>query len=348
MGSMARRSALIVFPALALAFSASCASAVTEHAPDSSAARTSAPASTRSSAAAGSSSSVTKSAAAPGSVSPAATNASTTALSVLAGIRIARETPAGYVRAKFRHWVDADGDGCNTREEVLVAESSSTAQVSWPGCKVIEGDWVSAYDGVAVTDPSNLDIDHFVPLKEAWDSGAGSWSSSKREQYANDLSDVRALVAVTASSNRSKGEKDPPQWMPTNQAVFCSYLSDWVAVKARWRMSMDESEYRFIEKRLKGQCAGQTIAPWGSSAPATAPTGSGSVPATTAAPAATSPATSPATDDTVKGGLPSVHPGSFCTPKGAQGTYNGNIYVCSTTKTTGEPYKDGRARWRAA
>ena len=329
MKSMARRSTIIVFPVLALAFSVGCAAAVSEDRP----ATSSAAPDTR--AAGSTTSQVSKSAA-----------GDPTALSVLAGIRIAREVKSGYQRTKFRHWTDADGDGCNTREEVLIAETSSPAQVSWPGCKVVAGDWYSWYDNVATSDPAELQIDHFVPLKEAWDSGADRWTSARRQQFANDLSDERALTAVSSGRNQSKGEKDPPQWMPPHAAAQCTYLSDWVAVKARWKLSMDESEYRFIEKRLKGQCAGTTLAPWGSGSRPVAD--GGSVPGTTATTVAgPGPATDP-TEDTVKGALPTVKPGAFCTPKGARGTYNGSDYVCSTTRTTGEPYKDGRARWRAA
>lgn len=331
MGHVTRRSALLVFPTLSLVFSASCADAVTV--------RPSASGPAEASVAAPAATPVMSATVAKGAV-PAAT-----ALSLLSTIKVARETPAGYARAKFRHWTDEDGDGCNTREEVLIAESSSNAQVSYPGCKVLEGDWVSAYDGVSTSDPSGLDIDHFVPLKEAWDSGARSWSSAKREQFANDLSDARALVAVTASSNRSKGDKDPPQWMPPNTAVFCSYLSDWVAVKARWRLSMDQSEFGFVQKRLKGQCAGTETAAWGSGTGTQVPS-PGSTNGTTMA--TTAPLTTESPADTAKGSLPTVHPGSWCTPKGARGTYGGKTYVCSTTKTTGQPYSDGKARWRAA
>lgn len=336
MVTMGQKRAIIVFPALAVAFSVGCASAGSvPSGPQATAGVQLTAASTVSKASAG----------------PAGSPAASTALDVLARIPIRREQPAGYARSKFRHWVDADGDSCNTREEALIDESTSPAQVDPFGCKVIAGDWYSTYDKVTVTDPSGLDVDHVVALKEAWDSGAGRWTAAQREAFANDLSDPRALVAVTASSNRSKGEKDPPQWMPRNTAVHCTYLSDWVAVKSRWSLSMDESEYRFIEKRLKGQCAGTMLAPWGSApTPVTAPPGStattvptqGGTPSsgaqTTIAPTTTAPA---------KGGtLPTVKPGAFCSPQGAQGTYSGTAYVCSTTKTDGTPYSDGRARWR--
>jgi hypothetical protein len=335
MSSMARRSALIVFPALALAFSASCAAAGT--------AAESAGTSSAGFVAGGPTGSAS-------SVSKAAVP-SATALDLLGGIVVRKETPAGYARTKFKHWIDADGDSCNTREEVLIAESSSKAQVSYPGCKVIAGDWVSAYDGVAVTDPAGFDIDHFVPLKEAWDSGANVWSSARRQAFANDMSDARALIAVTASSNRSKGEKDPPQWMPSNSSYACTYLSNWVAVKSRWGLAMDQSEHGFIAKRLKGICAGTSAAPWGV---ADTPFGSGSSttpPATSPGSGATGTTTAPAPDSTAPKGAvaATVTPGAFCAPTGATGYSSaGKKYVCSTTNASGTPYAGGRARWRAA
>jgi hypothetical protein len=336
MVTMGQKRAIIVFPAIAIAFSVGCASAGSvPSAPQATAGVQLTAASTVSKASAG----------------PASSPAASTALDVLARIPIRREQPAGYARSKFRHWVDADGDSCNTREEALIDESTSPAQVDPFGCKVIAGDWYSTYDKVTVTDPSGLDVDHVVALKEAWDSGAGRWSAARREAFANDLSDARALVAVTASSNRSKGDKDPPQWMPRNTAVHCTYLSDWVAVKSRWSLSMDESEYRFVEKRLKGQCAGTMLAPWGSApSPVTTTPGSTAttVPIQGSTPSSGAQTTiAPATSAPAKGGtLPTVKPGAFCSPQGAQGTYSGTAYVCSTTKTDGTPYSDGRARWR--
>jgi hypothetical protein len=337
MTTMGQRRAIIIFPAIAVAFSVSCASAG------------SAPVGPQPAAGAQPAATSTVSKASAGA---ARTPATGVALDTLSRIPIRREQPAGYARSKFRHWVDADGDSCNTREEALIEESSSPAQVDMFGCKVLAGDWYSTYDKVTVTDPSGLDVDHVVALKEAWDSGAGKWSAARREAFANDLSDPRALVAVTASSNRSKGDKDPPQWMPRNTAMHCTYLSDWVAVKSRWSLSMDESEYRFIEKRLKGACSGTTIAPWGSPAPSPAAPSPGST-ATTVPTQGSTPSSgaqttiAPATTAPAKGGtLPTIKPGAFCSPQGAQGTYSGTAYVCSTTKTDGTPYSDGRARWR--
>ncbi len=85
------------------------------------------------------------------------------------------ERREGYDREVFRHWVDADGGGCDTRQEVLIRDAQSAPQMDPDRrCKVVGGVWVSLYDGRRVEQPSQLDIDHVVPLAEAWESGA--WS----------------------------------------------------------------------------------------------------------------------------------------------------------------------------
>jgi hypothetical protein len=170
----------------------------------------------------------------------ATTAISGTGLQLLARLATAPERPAGYDRALFVLWIDADHDGCDTREEVLIAESRTTAQTGL-GCRVT-GSWRSAYDGLTTTTASSFDIDHVVPLKEAWDSGAYGWTAARRRSYANDLGDFRSLRAVSATSNRSKGDKDPAQWLPSLTGFRCSYATDWVVVKVRWGLSVDSLE----------------------------------------------------------------------------------------------------------
>jgi hypothetical protein len=162
-----------------------------------------------------------------------------------------------YDRDNFNHWVSNNPSGCDTRFAVLVTESTTKTKIS--GCKVISGTWLSAYDGVTVTDPKKIDIDHMVPLKEAWESGASTWDSQKREEYANDLTHSEALVAVTAASNRAKSDRDPAKWLPTNTSFLCQYVSNWISVKTIWNLSIDSDEKAAMEKVLSG-CNGQTIA----------------------------------------------------------------------------------------
>jgi hypothetical protein len=282
-----------------------------------------------------------------------------TALSVLSTIVVQNEYKTGYLRSSFKHWIDANGNGCDTREEVLIAESQSKAQVDAYGCKVIEGDWLSPYDNVMHTNPSNLDIDHMIPLKEAWDSGAWKWSAAQRQSFANDLSDARALIAVTAGQNRSKSDRDPSNWIPPQKSYTCTYLSEWVAIKARWNLSMDQSEFGRIKNLLTASCATATIAPWGtapaSSTPATSQPTAGTSPAvasaTTLAPVVTTPnATSiDSTVPSVVSGVREVKPVRCKKAEfGQTGQYQGVPYVCSDQRKDGTRYAAGYYMWRPA
>lgn len=159
-------------------------------------------------------------------------------------LTVAREVRRGYDRDKFNHWVDADHDGCDTRREVLIAEARVKPTIT-PDCDLRGGRWFSYYDGQRTRDDSSFDIDHLVPLAEAWDSGARRWNSDTRERFANDLRDRRSLVAVTASSNRSKSDQDPREWMP-RPVARCRYVREWVAVKTRWRLTVDRREKRTL------------------------------------------------------------------------------------------------------
>jgi hypothetical protein len=154
---------------------------------------------------------------------------------------VAAEVAEGYDRDLFKHWIDADGDGCNTRKEVLIAEAKVKPNVSG-GCDLSGGQWYSPYDKVTTNNPSDFDIDHFVPLNEAWQSGAYAWSSTKRKEFANDLGFAKSLIAVTASSNRSKSDRDPPNWIPRNYDYLCEYVTSWVEVKLRWGLTADQPE----------------------------------------------------------------------------------------------------------
>ena len=164
---------------------------------------------------------------------------------------VGRERRAGYDREKFVHWVDADGDGCDTRDEVLRQEAVDDPTVG-AGCSLSGGEWFSWYDAEEVSDSSDLDIDHVVALAEAWASGARGWTRGTRQRFANDLGDRRSLTAVTASSNRSKSDGDPAEWLPRKKAR-CRYVRDWVVVKSRWRLRVDSAEKRTV-RRLVRRC----------------------------------------------------------------------------------------------
>lgn len=172
-------------------------------------------------------------------------------LTVLAMLPVSAEVRYGYDRSLFRHWVDADADGCDTRAEVLRQESTSPVQIT-TGCRITSGRWVSAFDGAQTVDPSTFDVDHVVPLAEAWDSGARDWDVTTRQAFANDLGFAGSLIAVSASSNRSKGDRDPAEWLPPDTSYRCTYVTTWIAVKYRWSLSIDPVEKASMKRDLNG------------------------------------------------------------------------------------------------
>jgi hypothetical protein len=164
-------------------------------------------------------------------------------------LRVTDEIRTGYKRDNFKHWISA-GNGCDSRKAVIISEAIVKPTVE-KGCVIKGGEWLSVYDLVKVTEATKLDVDHMVPLAEAWDSGAQSWDAKRRQMYANDQTDPRHLIAVTGSSNRSKSDQDPADWMPTNKAYACEYLTNWVSIKVRWALSVDKKEKEFIATNLK-------------------------------------------------------------------------------------------------
>jgi len=153
----------------------------------------------------------------------------------------------GYSRNLFKHWIDVDKDGCNTRYEVLIAEAIVKPKVG-ARCYLTGGKWRSPYDGKVFTNPTGLDIDHMVPLAEAWRSGAWAWTAAQRMDFANDLDDSRSLLAVTASLNRSKGDRDVAAWLPIK--AQCNYISNWIAVKWRFDLTVDPAEGEFLQNKI--------------------------------------------------------------------------------------------------
>ena len=159
--------------------------------------------------------------------------------------------PPAYDRKLYKHWVDADRDCLNTREEVLAAESLRPVEFDDKGCKVGKGSWYDPFTGERLTDPSALDVDHLVPLAEAHISGAHAWTPERKEAYANDLDHAETLIAVNAGVNRSKGSSDPAEWLPPNQSYRCEYARNWVIVKATWGLASDEEEDLAIQRVLQ-------------------------------------------------------------------------------------------------
>ncbi len=139
-------------------------------------------------------------------------------------------------------WADADGDCQSTRHEVLIAEADGPLTFGVGGCTVTFGLWNDPYTGGNFTNPSDLEIDHMVPLADAHRSGGWQWTTTQKRNYANDVAHTETLIAVDDGSNSSKGDRSPDQWLPPNTSYLCTYAIEWVSVKSSWSLTVTTSE----------------------------------------------------------------------------------------------------------
>lgn len=163
------------------------------------------------------------------------------------------ETNTGYSRGRFDDWTTRNG--CDTREWVLIDEARGGSR---RGCDMRGARWWSYLDGATTRNGSTFDIDHTVALAEAWGSGAKSWNRARRDAFANDLGYSQSLMAVSASSNRSKGDRSPGEWLPPRAAATCRLVQAWIAVKWRWGLSVDSREKSSLS-RLLSDCGKRVV-----------------------------------------------------------------------------------------
>ena len=162
-----------------------------------------------------------------------------TARTQLASLSVAADgSMTGYSRDLFPHWHTVSG-ACNTREQVLKRDGTSVVTDS--SCAATSGRWFSPYDGATWTAASDVDIDHVAPLANAWRTGARSWTTAKREQFANDLSGPQ-LIAVTDNVNQSKGDQSPDTWKPPLTSYWCTYARMWIGAKYKWALTVNSAE----------------------------------------------------------------------------------------------------------
>ena len=188
-----------------------------------------------------------------------AESSTTTGKALLGKLTVKAESTKHYERSYFGDgFVDANSDCQDTRAEVLIDESlKAVTYTSTRHCTVKTGKWLSWYDDATWTKASDVDIDHVVPLAEVWGSGATTWTHAKRVRYANDLGYSWTLDAVTDNVNQSKGDRDPAEWLPQDHQ--CKYARHWVAIKYRWRLSIDQDEKDTLSGILTGSCGAMSL-----------------------------------------------------------------------------------------
>ncbi len=277
------------------------------------------------------------------------------AINVLATLAV--QTPsasAGYDRVVDfgEAWLDVDHNGCDTRDDILARDLTSIAKQG--SCTVGSGILHDPYTATTIDFTRGVEtsravqIDHVVPLGDAWVTGGSLLTEDQRISLANDPLN---LLAVDGPANESKGDKDASQWLPPNASYDCDYVARQVAVKATYHLWVSQAEHDKMASIL-GSCPNETmpISAFASGPTVIAPTPQPS-PAQAAAPAPAPAAPAPAAPAPAAPAPPAappaagvVHPGAFCSPAGAIGvTSAGTPMICGTTAASPD-----RARWHAA
>lgn len=160
-----------------------------------------------------------------------------------------RPDGAGYDRTLFMpggKWQDPDGNGCDARKDALRAQAAPP--ITGPGCSTAGGRWPLVYVVGVTTDPGQVDVDHVVPLANAWRSGARSWPAGRRVAYAADQT---VLWVVDDGANQSKGDRSPEAWRPKERGVWCTYARRWTSIKTTWGLTAATAERDALGQMLE-------------------------------------------------------------------------------------------------
>ena len=173
-----------------------------------------------------------------------------TLISIFPGTGYTEEEIPPYVRSEWKHWIDADKDCENTREEALVRDATL---VFWTNdkCTPTMGIWNDWYYDRTIFFSSELDADHIIPLEYAHYAGGWKWSTAKKKEFANDLENI---TIVSASANRSKGSKGPSDWLPVTPLGRCIYTQTWGKILFKYHLIPADPDNELIEEFNKSAC----------------------------------------------------------------------------------------------
>ena len=154
------------------------------------------------------------------------------------------ETIPDYNRDDWNHWIDHDDDCLDARPELLLHESlTSVTFAQSNNCRVVGGLWFGPFLGKFVTESSDLDVDHVIPLKWAHTHGGWRWSAEQKQTFANDYEN---LILVDDGRNQSKGSKGPGDWMPDNAAYHCAYAFKWSYLIDKYNLASNQIDLAMI------------------------------------------------------------------------------------------------------
>ena len=159
-----------------------------------------------------------------------------------------------YDRLKhFGSWiVDPRENTCKTtRAKVLIRDSKTEVEMNPNGCSVKSGTWYDPSVDQTFTNATFMEIDHFVPLKNVYISGAWKWTPAQRCLYFNYMGNSIHLVPFNKTENRIKSDNTPERYMPPEQNYRCEYLNRWLTVKAIWKVAINPNEAAAIVDHIK-------------------------------------------------------------------------------------------------
>ena len=163
------------------------------------------------------------------------------------------KTPGYNRRDQFGGWITADG--CvDTRAEVLIRSADPSEPLKYKDareCVVVKGLWHDPYAGDDYKLAKAMQIDHVVPLKHVYLTGASQWAPEKRCFYANFTHNDFHLLAVAGHENMAKADKSPEFYLPPMDSFQCEYVADWMKVKTIWQLISTSEEVAAIENVVR-------------------------------------------------------------------------------------------------
>ena len=173
-----------------------------------------------------------------------------------------RAPKTGYDRPSWGGWADPDGNGCDTRNDILNRDLKSiTYKYENDRCTVLTGVLLDPYSGMTmnflrgVGTSSLIQIDHVVAVSDAWQKGAFKWGSATKVAFYNDPLN---LLAVNGRLNSQKGDGDAATWLPPLKSYRCVYVARQIAVKAKYSIWVTKAEKTAMQTILSN-CPGQLL-----------------------------------------------------------------------------------------
>ncbi|WP_240776746.1 HNH endonuclease family protein [Nonomuraea basaltis] len=166
-----------------------------------------------------------------------------------------RAPKTGFDRDEFGSaWADVDRNGCDTRNDVLKRDlKDETFKSGTHDCIVLTGTLKDPYSGKTIEFKRGqetsmaVQIDHLIPLSDAWQKGAQQWTATKRKEFANDPLN---LLAVDGPLNGQKSDADAATWLPPRKAYRCTYIARQIDVKAKYEVWVTAAEKDAMETVL--------------------------------------------------------------------------------------------------